>query len=60
MPLNDDPDAVNDEEYDALLTAAEQTAEPCPSAIPPDELDAALARLDKAGALGGAGSQRRD
>lgn len=46
MPLNDDPDALSDDEYSALLAVAEETAEPCPVAAPADEVAAALARLD--------------
>jgi hypothetical protein len=46
VPLNDDPDALSDHEYAALLAEAETTAEPCPVAVPADELAAALARLD--------------
>ncbi len=49
VPLNDDPDALSDAEYDALLAEAEQNAEPCPVAVPADELAAALARLDADG-----------
>jgi hypothetical protein len=47
MPLNDDPDALSDERYSALLAEAEKTAEPCPVAVPADEVAAAVARLDK-------------
>jgi hypothetical protein len=46
MPLNDDPDALSDHEYAALLAEAEQTAEPCPAAVPADEVAATVARLD--------------
>jgi len=59
MPLNDDPDALPDDEYDKLLTAAEATAEPCPSAVPPDELAAALARLEAVGVAPAAATARR-
>lgn len=52
MPLNDDPDALTDDQYNALLAEAEATAEPCPAAVPPDVLEAALARLEAAGAFG--------
>jgi hypothetical protein len=46
MPLNDDPDAMTDEAYSELLAEAEANAEPCPVAVPADEVDAALGRLD--------------
>lgn len=49
MPLNDDPDALSDEQYSALLAEAEATAEPCPVAVPADVLADALARLDAEG-----------
>ena len=48
VPLDDDPDALSDEQYSALLAEAVETAEPCPVAVPADELAAALARLDAA------------
>lgn len=47
VPLNDDVEnSLSDHEYSALLAQAEETAEPCPVSVPPDELAAALARLD--------------
>lgn len=46
MPLNDDPNALGDEAYAALLAEAEKTAKPCPVAPPADEVAAAVARLD--------------
>lgn len=51
MPLNDDPDALTDEEYAALLEdmaarAAANNEPPCRMAVPAHEVDAALARLD--------------
>jgi hypothetical protein len=51
MPLNDDPEALTDAQYKALLDemaarAAEQGEPPCRMAVPADELAAALARLD--------------
>lgn len=48
MPLNDDPHALTDEQYERLITEAEATAEPCPAAIPPDVVAATVARLDQA------------
>jgi hypothetical protein len=48
VPLNDDPNALPDHEYAALLVEAEKTAEPCPAAVPADEVAAAVARLDDA------------
>lgn len=52
MPLNEDPGAISDEDYDALLDqmqarAAEQGEPPCRMAVPPDVLAQALARLDR-------------
>lgn len=49
MPLNDDPDALPDDKYDALLIEAEESAEPCPAAVPAYVVDAAIARLDAKG-----------
>lgn len=51
MPLNEDPEALTDEQYDALLDemaarAAEQGEPVCRMAVPEHELAAALARLD--------------
>lgn len=51
MPLNDDPEALSDDDYSALLDemaarAAEQGEPPCRMAVPADVLAAALARLD--------------
>lgn len=46
MVLNDDPDALSDQEYAVLLAEAEDNAEPCPVSVPADEVAAALARLD--------------
>lgn len=43
MPLNDDPDALPDDEYWTLVG---QDVEPCPAAVPEDVLREALARLD--------------
>jgi hypothetical protein len=51
MPLNNDPNALTDDQYNQLLADAEATAEPCPAAVPPDQLEAALARLESAGAF---------
>jgi len=48
VPLNDDADALSDQEYAVLLAEAQETAEPCEVAVPADELAAALARLDAA------------
>ena len=42
MPLNEDPDAMSDDEYWALF----DDAEPCPHRVPEDALAEALARLD--------------
>lgn len=47
MPLNDDPDALSDNEYLERLDAAEADAEPCPVSVPPDVLAAVLAELDE-------------
>lgn len=44
--MNDDPDAMTDEAYSELLAEAEENAEPCPVAVPADEVAAALGRLD--------------
>lgn len=51
MPLNEDPEAISDAQYAALLAemetrAAEQGEPPCRMAVPADVLAAALARLD--------------
>ena len=46
MPLNDDPNALTDEEYAALMADMETRAEPCPVAVPPSVVTEALARLD--------------
>lgn len=51
MPLNDDPEAISDDQYAALLAemearAAEQGEPPCRMAVPADVLAEALARLD--------------
>jgi hypothetical protein len=51
MPLNDDPDALSDDDYEALMDemaarAAERGEPPCRMAVPAGELAAALARLD--------------
>ena len=46
VPLTDDVDALSDDEYQALLDAVEEDSEPCPVAVPADEVAAALARLD--------------
>lgn len=51
MPLNDDNEALTDEEYAALLDEMEARAiangePPCRMAVPPAEVAAALARLD--------------
>jgi hypothetical protein len=43
MPLNDDPDALDDDSYWAVVS---QGAQPCPSAIPAHVVADALARLD--------------
>jgi hypothetical protein len=54
MPLNDDVEnSLSDERYSALLAEAEKTAEPCPVAVPADEVAAAVARLDAEDAAGG-------
>ena len=54
MPLNDDPDALSDEEYEARSQAIRDAAEsaatsPCEYAPPADEIAAALARLEAQG-----------
>jgi hypothetical protein len=49
LPLNDDPDALSDSAYAALLAEIQPNVEPCPVAVPADELAAALARLDANG-----------
>jgi hypothetical protein len=51
MPLNEDPDALTDAEYWALVgdvefAAASQGERPCSMAVPVDVLAAALERLD--------------
>lgn len=43
MPLNEDPDAMSDSAYWALVS---QGAKPCPNAIPADVVAEAVARLD--------------
>lgn len=47
VPLNDDVNAVSDSEYTALLDAVEPDAVPCPAAVPPHVVAAAVARLDE-------------
>lgn len=47
MALNDDPNALSDEEYEALFDEADAVAEPCVASVPPHELEAALARLEE-------------
>ena len=42
MPLNDDPEALTDEEYWELVS---RDAQRCPNAVPPDVLAQALQRL---------------
>jgi hypothetical protein len=42
MPLNDDPEAMSDAAYWALVGEGE----PCPNAVPADVVADALARLD--------------
>ena len=51
MPLNDDPEAISDDEYAELsaLCRANADAEgnpPCRAAVPADVLAESLARLD--------------
>ena len=43
MPLNDDPEALDDRAYWDLVFS--RPAEPCPNAVPPDVLAQALQRL---------------
>lgn len=43
MPLNDDPEALDDPAYWRLVS---EHSEPCPAAVPEDVLAEALARLD--------------
>ena len=45
MPLNDDPEALPDADYWAMVG---EDAQPCSMAIPPDVLAEALARLEAA------------
>lgn len=54
MPLNDDPEAISDDDYEALSAelraAAEAEGAPvCDVCVPPDVLADALARLDSDG-----------
>ncbi len=51
MPLNDDPEAITDDEYEQLSAELRAAAEaegaaPCPAAVDPYVLSRALTRLD--------------